>query len=199
MALLLGACRGKEPAAATSRRPVPEVRIGADDPRIAYRGDRLLLGRAPFSGWLVERYDGGPIKSLTPYLDGRVEGTMIGWYTDGVRMFERSYSAGRREGLHVGWWENGRLRFRYRFHGDLQQGLSEELYEDGRPRRLFHYRDGAEEGSQRMWDEDGALYANYVVIAGRRYGSIGSKPCYSAAGDRIPRVGETVSPTEAKQ
>jgi hypothetical protein len=163
---------------------VPNIDVLRGDSRLSFHGDRLYLAGEPFSGYLIERYPDGARKSRVPYRQGLTEGLALAWYPDGSRMSARAYVAGKREGVHQGWWENGRPQYRYHFSNDLHEGLAEEYFDDGRLARQFHYRNGAEDGRQRIWDGDGSIRANYIVIDGRRYGSIGTKPCISSLDGR---------------
>jgi len=139
----------------------------------------LYCNDAPFTGSLIAYHTDGSVKQNTPYINGRRHGTDRAWYVDGTPMEERPYAAGKKEGLHRGWWPDGTLKFVYHFEHGLQEGVAREWFADGTPFRVFHFENGKEQGSQKMWYEDGTLRANYVVIDGRRYGLIGSKPCSS--------------------
>jgi len=48
----------------------------------------------------------------------------------------------------------------------------------GTPATTCHFQHGREEGAQQSWTANGTLFSNYVVEDGRRYGLLGSKPCY---------------------
>lgn len=163
----------KVPVAAT----VPDLRMESGDSSLHRARGILYCDALPFSGYLVERYPGSVVRSVTPYVQGREEGTARGWYPDGTPMYEREFVGGKREGTHRGWWSDGRLRFEYNFRNDLHQGTAREWYESGARFSEFNYDCGQEQGAQRTWDEDGRVRANYVVKDGRRYGLIGSKPC----------------------
>jgi len=126
---------------------------------------------------VIERYEDRSIRSSTSWIDGKVDGTALQWYADGTLMERRSYSAGMKQGLHEGWWEDGSPRFRYTFRDDMHEGEAREWFPNGRLYRAFNYVAGREEGEQIMYYEDGSVRANYFVVDGRRYGSIGTKPC----------------------
>lgn len=182
LAPALPSCTGGESG---PPRAISRIVTSPDDPRLRHRNGLLYLGDSLFGGTLVERYPDGSRASVAPYAEGRVDGMMLAWYPDGTHRYERRFVAGKREGDHRGWWENGRLQFLFHFRDDLHEGLAEEYFPSGQPFRKFTYSHGAESGSQRMWNADGSLRANYVVMNGRRYGSIGSRPCISSVDDRI--------------
>ena len=154
-----------------------EIILQQEDSRLSTQHGVLYFHETPFTGQTVEYYENGKLAYTTPYVDGKEEGMAEGWFANGVKMEERFYKEGKKEGKHRGWWENGSLRFEYDFDDDRYEGEVKEWYEDGTPYSLFHYVEGNEEGSQQMWNEDGTIKANYVVQNGRRYGSMGVKPC----------------------
>jgi antitoxin component YwqK of YwqJK toxin-antitoxin module len=99
------------------------------------------------------------------------------WYPDGRMRTERAYVRGVEDGVHRGWYADGAPMFERHYRRGLAQGLQREWYPDGTPYTEFTYVDGHENGRQRMWTEYGALRANYVVRAGRRFGLMGSTGC----------------------
>jgi antitoxin component YwqK of YwqJK toxin-antitoxin module len=175
--LLWAACTAPDAAAPDPVAYLPGQEVAATDALLRRAGGVLYHGEAPFSGLLVERYDDGARKRVTPYYQGRIHGLVRGWYPDGSPMEERLYRLGEKEGTHRGWWENGQRRFAYHFRNGRHEGRAREWFPNGISYRDFNYEDGKEAGPQRMWYEDGTLRANYVVKDGRRYGLIGAKPC----------------------
>ena len=132
---------------------------------------------APLTGRLIARYDNGSIESEKRYWAGHLHDTSRTFDVGGRLLDERIYHNGKKVGLHRGWYSDGTPRFRYTFVDDRHEGEAIEWFENGQVYRKFHYVDGHEEGRQMMYDEEGTLRANYVVRDGRRYGSIGRKPC----------------------
>jgi antitoxin component YwqK of YwqJK toxin-antitoxin module len=176
--LALTACSGPRPSV-PQQAVAPSIAVEYSSSTFHRRNGNLYCGDTLFSGILTEHYASGQRQAATPYLHGREQGRATSWYPDGTLMEERIYDHGNKEGVHRGWWEDGTPRFRYTFINDLHEGQAEEWFLDGSPYRSFHYKAGHESGTQRMWNDDGSVKANYVVINGRRYGSIGSKPCRS--------------------
>lgn len=189
VSLLLAGCgdaEGDLPVEGGGRAAaVPELLIIANDPALQKKGGLFYRNDTLFSGIVVERYGNGEEKSRTPYFKGKEEGVARGWYQDGSPMFERRYVAGKREGIHRSWWPDGTAKSFYTFRDDVHEKVAEEWFPDGTLYRRFHYEGGQESGSQRMWNVDGTLRANYVVVQGRRYGSMGEKPCISTPFDSL--------------
>jgi len=157
--------------------------IDARDPRLSRDGPMLLVAGAPFSGVTVERDADGHVRARHEYRDGRADGIAREWYADGRLAAERSYASGLKVGVHRGWWPNGNPRFEYHFAGGEHEGIARTWYDNGQTSAEHRYVRGAESGRQRMWDSDGTLVANYEVRDGRRFGTIGAKPCVTAAHD----------------
>lgn len=139
----------------------------------------LLVSRGPIPGRTerVDHWETGEVKSRTPLVDGRADGTARAWYPDGRPMWSRQFRAGRESGQHQGWWADGSKKFSFTYSDGVLEGVTHEWYADGRLFREANYRRGQEEGPQRMWDADGTLRASYEVRDGRRYGSIGAMGC----------------------
>ena len=174
---LSGADSALPRTASESPSPIPDIEVISTNAHLHRAGGMLYYAGVPFSGHLVAPYEGGMIKSTTPYLDGRAHGLAKGWYPDGTQQFVRWYQVGKKEATHVGWWDNEATQFVYHFQNGLHEGNAKEWYSNGLLYRDFNYENGQEAGTQQMWYEDGTLRANYVVKDGRRYGLIGSKPC----------------------
>ncbi len=156
---------------------VPQRQLRHDDLSLKRKNGRLYQDSSLYSGYLMEYFDEGSPKRLTPYLAGKMHGLVRAWYQNGALRQERLYWQGKREGVHRGWWEDGTAQFEYHFNKDLHEGRAREWFADGSLYRESHYARGQEEGSQRMWRPDGSLRANYVVRDSRRYGLLGAKPC----------------------
>ncbi len=151
--------------------------LWVENPMLRQEEDVLLYAERPLSGRLYERDEEGRIAAVTSWREGIMDGLSLSIYPDGSPREVRGYREGRKEGSHFGWWENRERRFCYRFDRDLHVGSAREWFEDGSLARTGSYVDGREEGRQVLYDEDGSVRANYVVKGGRRYGSLGAKPC----------------------
>ena len=148
-----------------------------DDPMLGREKGALLHAGRPFSGRQIERSGGGDLLAIVPYDQGVPHGYSVSWYPDGSPQEVRGYEHGKKEGIHLGWWQGGEQRFLYRFRQDRHEGSSCEWYPDGTLARQGHHVGGREEGRQILYDSAGVIRANYVVREGRRFGSIGAKPC----------------------
>lgn len=176
IAAVSGSC-AENSGAAADRMEISDREVLVTDPGIVHRDGAVYYHDSLFNGYLVALYDQDVEKSRTPYLAGKKHGRAEAWYPDGTKMEERFWVNGLKEGEHRGWWDDGTLRYVYHFVDDVHEGAAQEWYADGAPYRDFNYVSGQEEGTQKMWNADGTFKANYVIRDGRRFGSIGAKPC----------------------
>lgn len=102
------------------------------------------------------------------------------YYRDGALESVRYYRADKKTGRHQSFWPNGKLRAAAWYADDAYQGEYRSFYESGRPYELRHFERGREAGLQQSWTEDGALFLNYEVRNGRRYGLVNARPCLPA-------------------
>ena len=156
--------------------------IDAEDPGLEH-GELLAYLDKPLTGFLRESYDDGSIKHLSRYVDGERVGAYK-WYPGGERAFVKIYRTGKRHTEHVDWWPNGEVKYSRVFVNGIQQGEAIASYRDVTPETRFNYVDGKQRGRQQLWNSDGSVRANFVMIATRRYGLIGEKVCNGGPSDR---------------
>lgn len=131
---------------ARTPRPAPTVEL-ADVVRL---DGRLVLRHAtnrPFSGWLVERYAAGTLKSRSQVRAGRLDGLSEGWYTNGTLQIREHFAAGIAEGAVTKWHPDGTK---------LSEGLA---------------RDGRLDGVFRRWHANGVLAEEVTLRAGQPHGT----------------------------
>lgn len=148
---------------------------GAGD--VTQRAGVWQIGSVPFEGILLERDAGRFVRMAVRVAGGRPDGREWRWYPNGRLESVRAYSAGRKVGVHRGWWSDGSSRFEADFRDDGFHGRYRAWYANGRLADLRTYVDGRESGRQQSWTADGALFLNYEVRNGRRYGMVNPKPC----------------------
>ncbi|WOK07354.1 hypothetical protein RT717_01800 [Imperialibacter roseus] len=131
-----------------------------------------------FSGYLVEYYPDGTLKTRSAYSGGLLESVSYGYYPTGEVMYARLYVKGEKHGTHAGYYPDGSLKFRYHFVAGKSVGNHQEWYENGLLAKDLNYVNGQPFGSQKMWRPDGKIRSNYVIREdGRRYGLVGVKRC----------------------
>lgn len=158
---------------------VPDVEIRKNDPSLSTdREGKLHYKENLFSGYLVDYYPSGALKSRSPYADGLLELISYGYYPLGETMHIRPYVKGEKHGIHKGYYPDGSKKFTYHFEDGLSIGNHREWYADGQLAKDMNYVNGQPFGSQKMWRSDGKIRSNYVIREdGRRYGLVGIKRC----------------------
>lgn len=162
---------------------IPELLVEITDVSLSKKAAIVYLGDSLFSGFLMEYHSNESLASKAGYLNGKLQGEAVQYYTDGQFKERRYYDVNRKTGYHEGFWPNGEKKFAYFFEKGIHEGALKEWYHTGEPFRFFNYETGKESGAQRMWALDGSLRANYVVKDGHRYGLIGLKNCKSVTNE----------------
>lgn len=124
--------------------------------------------------------------------EGKPHGITRSWYprsSNGTVQLQevRFFVQGKREQTHYGYWENGNKKFEYTYTNDVYEGTQKEWYNNGVLYRIAHYHEGHEYGLQQAFTNDGALSVNYEARNGRNYGTIGKKRCRTIWAHGTPR------------
>ena len=85
-------------------------------------------------------------------------------------------------------WPNGNLRSDTSYRDSVYDGDVLTWYEGGQPYQRRHFVRGHEDGLQQAWTDKGALYVNYEVREGRRFGLLNSTPCVEVEGKPRPAL-----------
>ncbi len=175
--LLLLSCAQKKENSLTEAI-IPERYTLKSSPTISIHQDTVFLNEKKYSGYVVE-LDAASLDTLSiqGYLDGLQSGVGKKWYSNGQLMEERSYFKGAKNGLQTAYWENGAKKFEFVAREDAYEGEFKEWNIEGNLIHLAHFENGHENGSQKLWDEEGKIRANYVIVNGKRYGLLGTKNC----------------------
>jgi len=174
--LLLLSCAQKKENALTEA--IPELYTLNSSPTISIHQDTVFLNEKKYSGYVVE-LDVASLDTLSiqGYLDGLQSGIGKKWYPNGQLMEERAYLKGAKNGLQTAYWENGAKKFEFIAKEDAYEGEFKEWNSKGNLIHFAHFENGQENGPQKLWDEEGKIRANYVIVNGKRYGLLGTKNC----------------------
>ena len=153
--------------------------LSADETDVVVKNSRVFFRRQPFTGILKRNGENGQMLSLAWYRDGFKQGPNFQWSSDGALASIRFYLEGRPEALNWGFWPSGSIKFLYQFKEGVLEGLSQDWYEDGTPYLRRNYSQGRELGQQQAWNEKGKMISNYVMKGEKRYGLVGSQPCFT--------------------
>ena len=183
VSIVLYACTWgiKKSDAIKNYNQVPIVYVLATDSLFTNKQDTVLYKGEKFSGILYQLYQADDTMFIIPFLNGLQQGIAKKWYPQKQLAEEREYSKGKKAGIHKGWWENGKQKFMFDVSDDEYTGEFKEWNRDGFLVKIFNYKNGQEEGSQQWYYDNGKIKSNYVIIAGRRYGLLGTKNCVNVS------------------
>ena len=171
---------GRTPAAKTVADDA--MVLSSLDTSLSRQAGKMLHEGELFSGFVKTENSIGDVL-VAPYEMGVKEGQEHSSYADGSLKHVRTWKMGKREGEFLSYWPDGQLKQAHFYEDDLLDGRIEEWFSTGQQFKSFSYENGKEAGPQKLWYEDGTLRANYVVLDGRRYGSIGTKGCVSESNE----------------
>src|SRR5262245_28043547 len=137
---------------ATRRRsPVPATFPEVHRTNLQLRVDRWysLAATTGFTGFLLDTYEDGSLKSRSAVSNGLLHGLSQGWYTNGQQQVEEHFLDGTSEGMRAKWHPNGQKRSEVMVrHGNLH-GVFRSWHENGLPAEEVELTDGLPEGLSR--------------------------------------------------
>lgn len=152
-------------------------RLEITDDELNFSNGIMLYKEKPYSGILFSKIDTVTTYSAV-YQEGKKHGKEQKFFYKGDLAELRYYNKGKKSGTHRSWWNKEQIKFEYHFDINGNQiGTQREWYSNGQLFKEFNYYNGKEDGPQKSWDITGKIDINYVVIAGERFGFIGSKNC----------------------
>ena len=157
-------------------------------------GRVFLLGAdEAFSGWSVRRFfdtdqvadlvefeNGRPVRAFSWKPDGeecplssfsKGSGRIVGYYANGNRMTESSYSLGLLNGMRMTWHEDGQKSEESFFKDGKLHGRMTNWHPNGQKAAETFYADGLKDGRYALWHNDGQKYDEGSYRSGKRDGS----------------------------
>jgi len=133
------------------------------------RGGRLYqAGQGqPFSGWLVERYPSGSIKSRSALVNGLLDGVSEGWRTNGQLQVREHFHRGLSHGLRTKWYANGNKLSEVTIVDGKLHGTFRRWHENGNLAEEIELRQGSPEGLSRAYYPSGCLKAEVRMENGK--------------------------------
>jgi len=145
---------------------VAPVEAGLND-LVLVKG-RLCLkgGEAPFSGFMVERYDSGGLKTRSYISEGLMDGASEGWFTNGIRQVREPFVNGVSHGLRSKWYPNGAKLSEADIADGKLNGVFRRWNEDGALIEEIQMREGEPDGISRAYFPSGFLKTEVLMARG---------------------------------
>jgi len=151
---------------ARTPRPAPTVELA----EVVRLDGRLVPRHAtnrPFSGWLIERYAAGMLKSRSQVRAGLLEGLSEGWYTNGTLQIREHFAAGVAEGTVTKWHPDGTKLSEGVARAGRLDGVFRRWHANGVLAEEVTLRAGQPQGTSRAWFPSGSPKAEVVLEQGR--------------------------------
>ena len=90
----------------------------------------------------VKKGEWGYLKAEGYYINGLLEGNVLGWHKNGNLSTKGNYNNGKQEGLHKFWHENGLLMTESNYHNGELHGETRLYDENGDYVKSYYYKNG---------------------------------------------------------
>ncbi|WP_422359395.1 toxin-antitoxin system YwqK family antitoxin [Reichenbachiella sp.] len=132
------------------------------------------------SGVVKEFFSNGTLKRVFGLYQGKKEGLLTVYFSNGQLKFEEHYENNKLHGEVKRWsLTNGyQLRALLNYKNGKLHGGQKKWFVTGELHKLMHMNEGKENGLQQAFRKNGVLYANYEAKNGRVFGLKRSNLCY---------------------
>ncbi len=141
----------------------------------------------PFFGFSVECYENDQLKSKIGFHNGKRQGIVKKWFSNGILRYEYYYQQNRIEGVYKSWWNNGQQSEESFYNDGIKNGVEKKWYPTGQMAKLRTIKNSREDGMQKAWLKNGKLYVNYEAKNGRIFGLRRANNCYKLENEKIVR------------
>ena len=121
----------------------------------------------PFSGWMIERYPKGALKSRSALVEGRLHGVAEGWHENGQLEVREFFDQGVSHGLRVRWYSDGQKMSETEIVHGVPHGLFRRWHENGALSEEIRMRDGQPDGLALSFHPDGSLKSKAKPAGGK--------------------------------
>jgi len=119
-----------------------------------------------FTGWMLDRYPDGALRSKSWLSNGVLQGLSEGWYTNGVQEIREHFVAGKSQGVVTRWREDGTMLSEGTAVDGRLDGTFRRWHPNGQLAEEATLRLGVPEGVSRAWHPDGSLRAEVQLEGG---------------------------------
>ena len=152
----------EKPATVEASRAVQRLRS-----ELEFHEGRLLHQGVPFTGFVLEEYADGQLRSRSSVSNGLIEGLSQGWYTNGVLQVAEHFVRGVSHGLRTKFYPSGeKLSVAHIIEGELQ-GIYERWHDNGQLAERVFLTNGVADGESLAYHADGSLKARVRLDHGK--------------------------------
>jgi antitoxin component YwqK of YwqJK toxin-antitoxin module len=119
------------------------------------------------TGWLVEHYASGTLKSRSLVSNGWLEGRSVGWHTNGQQQVEEHYRAGVAQGRRLKWNADGTKLSEAQIVKGKLHGTFRRWHPDGSLAEETSLKNGEPDGLSRAYYPSGFLKAEARLRQGQ--------------------------------
>ncbi len=120
----------------------------------------------PFTGFMLEKYAGGGVKSRSAVRTGVLDGLSEGWHTNGQLQVRELFRKGISHGLREKWHENGVKLSESPIVEGKHEGIFRRWHENGTLAEEVTMRQGEPDGLSRAFYPSGFLKARVTLKNG---------------------------------
>lgn len=179
----------KKGESAIPQYEVPTTKVAHDQLVLNSMEGIWSLGGDPYSGYSLQYYPNGNIRTKTGFYKGKKQGLSSEYYPDGHPKHQTPYHQNLMHGEVKNWFGTGghpQLAVR-NFYLGKPHGVHKKWYKNGQLFKVMNYQMGKEKGMQQAFNENGSIYANYEAKNGRVFGLKRSMLCYELEDEKTIR------------
>jgi antitoxin component YwqK of YwqJK toxin-antitoxin module len=109
-------------------------------------------------GRLQKWYTNGQEAEDHQMVNGGIDGPYERYYYNGILWKKGTFKIGKAVGLYEKWFNNGQLAYSYHYDNGMLHGSYKKWYPDGTLRMDCHYKNGKLDGDYKNWKKNGSLY-----------------------------------------
>lgn len=121
----------------------------------------------PFTGWLMEHYEDGSIKSRSAMRNGLLHGVSEGWFRDGTLQVREHFLSGVSHGRRLKWYANGNRESEAMIVDGRLHGVFRRWHDNGILAEEIHLVSDQPEGLSKSWYPSGCLKAEVIMSHGK--------------------------------
>jgi hypothetical protein len=166
---------------------IPNTEVPMSTLSFERQGGLHKLDTNLFSGYGVDYYPSGKLKSKTAFANGEKQGLAVVYFEDGHLKSQAFYHRNKLHGEKKNWagTAHHHLMASRTYQLGLAHGEHTKWYGNGQVFKIMRYHMGKEKGLQQAFLENGTLYANYEAKNGRSFGLKKSMLCFEVNEEEV--------------